>query len=133
MLNFLKRLIYGADSFNNDDARIVFEDGRKKATIYYRKPTGDEVLEYVYANVVSEKSELRELKTAEISAEKMHIMTRRNNLIPFAKKVITRIEGYSDKKKNTNNVEFVEKYFPHHLEAVALYAYKTTDKHKKKD
>jgi len=113
---------------------IWFNSGKKNAYIYYRQPTGDEQLSFAHSMLESEKSDLRELSSNKISAETLQRITREKKLIPFAKKIILRWDGYQDEKnKIVNDVAFIEKYFPHHLEVVAIEGYKVDDKYKKKN
>ncbi len=97
------------------------------ADITYRKPTGEEMISYSYAALDLEKSDLKTLSAETLSAEMLHRKARKEKFHPFAKLVITRIDGYEE-----NTFDFVQKYFPHHLESVANYAYGIDDKVKKK-
>ncbi len=126
MVKWIKSL-FDKKSFSSKGGRLEFKGGGRQSFIYYRQPTGEEVLNYSYAALDTEKSELKKLSGEKVDAEKLHKITRQKKFIPFAKDVIEKIEGY---EKNT--VEFVEKWFPHHLESVAIYAYAVDDKCKKK-
>ncbi len=90
------------------------------------------MLSYCYASLDVEKSELKKLSGDKRDAEKLHRETRREKFVPYAKKIITKIEGYVDENgKQTDSVDFVEKFFPHHLETVAIRGYEVNDSLKK--
>ncbi len=112
---------------------IQFTAGSREAFIHYRQPTGDEQLQFAHAMIEDNESALKELST-EVTPYKMHKITRERKLIPFAKMVFLRAECYYDPDGNdANSIEMIEKYLPHHLEHVAIEAYKLNDTHKKKD
>ena len=104
------------------------------STITYRMPNGDEMLQYVHAQLQDDKSELRKLSTENLSSYELHNSIRIRKFIPFAKKIITKIDGYVDENgKETNDIELVEKYKPGHLELVCSVAYVQDETFKKKD
>lgn len=125
LLNMFKK----KKCFDNKDSCIHFQskDKARESFIYYRKPTGDEVLNYVHTTIESEQSTVRKLST-DITLEAMQRIMREKKLLPFAKKIIVRLDGYGE-----NTIDFVEKFYPHHLEVVALEGFRVDDSYKKKD
>jgi len=112
--------------FKASEKCLEFESkDREISKIFFRKPTGDEVLSFSYAALDLEKSDLKNKK--DVSTEMIHRDARVKKFLPFAKKVITKIEGYEE-----NTIDFVEKYFTHHLETLAIIAYEVNDTCKKK-
>jgi len=104
----------------------------ENSKIWIRKPTGGEVLSFCYASIDIEKSDLKSISGDKNNAELLHRETRKNKFIPYARKIVTKISGYIDEKGNvTDSVDFVEKYFPHHLETVAIRGYEVNDSLKK--
>lgn len=104
----------------------------ENSKIWIRKPTGDEILSFSYASLDIEKSDLKNISGEKNNAELLHRETRKNKFIPYAKKIITKISGYIDENgKCTDSIDFVEKYFPHHLETVAIRGYEVNDSLKK--
>jgi len=123
-LNFFKK-----KPFDAKDSCIHFlsKDKKRESFIYYRKPTGDEVLNFVHTTLASEQSNIRNLNT-DITMEALQRLQREKKHIPYAKKIVTKIEGYGE-----NTFDFVEKYYPHHLEVVAIEGFRVDDNFKKKD
>jgi len=102
--------------------------------IFYRQPTGDEILNFAHEALANDESELRVLSGKELDTAKLHEIARRKKFVPYAKKVITRWDGYLDKDgKGVKDLSFLIEYFPHHLETVAYWAFDVRDTHKKKD
>ncbi len=122
-LNFLKK----KKVFRATEKCLEFESkDREVSRIWFRKPTGDEVLSFSYSALDLEKSDLRVNKD-NVSTELLHRDARIKKFIPYAKKVVTKVDGYEE-----NTVDFVEKFFTHHLETLAIIAYETNDTCKKK-
>ena len=112
---------------------IEFVGGGRSSHIYYRQPNGDEQLNFAHTTLESEQSNLKQLDT-DLNVYKMQRLAREKKFIPFAKRIITRIEGYVDENgKDIKDVAYVEKYYPHHLDVVAIRGYEVDDKYKKKD
>ena len=111
---------------------IEFVGGGRTSKIYYRQPTGDEQLNFVHTTIESEQATLKNI-ASDINALELQRLTRQKKFIPFAKKIITRIEGYTDESGKRANLDHVEKYYPHHLDVVAIRGYEIDDTHKKKD
>ena len=108
---------------------IEFKEEEYISKIYYRQPTGDELINFAHDSLELNEKELEEFsnKFEEINAKKIYQMTVERLLIPAAKKIIIRIEGYTD-----STIEGVEKYYPHHLQRVTEIAYKSGGVGKKK-
>lgn len=110
---------------------IEFTKFGLSSLIYFRQPTGDEILNFAHMALENEESEIKELK-GEVKPLDIHQIMRSKKLIPYALKIISRVVNYVDEGGNEVDIDYVKKYFPHHLEAVALEAFKADDKYKKK-
>ena len=101
------------------------------AKITYRMPTGDEMIQYLHAQLQDEKSELKKLKPE--SSYDIHNQIRLKKFIPFAEKIILDVEGYVDEKgKPTKNIELIKEYKPQHLELLCSVAFVSNETFKKK-
>jgi len=104
-----------------------------RSKIWYRKPNGDEMLNFAHTTLATEESELRELSSVKLTPHKMQELLRKKKLIPFGVKIITKFEGYEDKDgKVVTSIDNIIEYYPHHIESVVMEAYNMSDKYKKK-
>lgn len=104
-----------------------------KSTITFRIPTGDEVLNYVHAQIQNDTSKLNEFAKVEISSYDMHESIRRKKFVPYARKIITGFDGYVDKNgSKITDVDALVEFYPQHLEVVCSIAYHSDERVKKK-
>lgn len=104
MINWLRRLftpkrpfICGGEGY----IEVVDALGRPVAGMWYRRPTSDEKLDYVYQQqhaLANSEERLREVQEAGDKAKKCHEIIWRDLCLPFAETVFLRSWGYVDGK-----------------------------------
>lgn len=115
------------------------KDGRC-ASIYYRRPTDDEILQYVFDSTEIKSLNESTLKDITKSIEEkpksklLALHEHRMNVLflPYAKKIIIRWEGYFRNSKEITEYSDLEKYFSSHVSNVCAFAFRATDSYKKK-
>ena len=109
--------------------------------IFYRLPTSDEKLDYVYQfqSGLGAQLQLKEIKDAKDKAKKCHEVLIRDLSIPFAKKVFTGARGFIDangelieNKPINDQFELIKTYWSHVLTDLVAIAYATEGTVKKK-
>jgi hypothetical protein len=134
--------------FFTDDKKIPFQCGgahsvqikdknsKAEAVIFYRQPTSEELLQFVYIVLDTEESKFPELakKTnQETPTQKTHEAMIKHKMIPSAKKVITHWTGYVNPEgQEIESIDELAKYYAHHLTAVVEHAFSAHEEFKKK-
>ena len=119
--------------------------GRVVSKLYFNRPDSDMRLNYSYEyqDISSRDDHLREIKEDKEkggnTAKKIHEILERDLFIPEAEKIFSHCEGYLDggrklidnlsKKKQ---LDFLKKYFRHHLVQMVTLAYDDASSFKKK-
>lgn len=135
LINFCKNLFQEKKPFKLGGHRVLeindTVDGFT-AKITYRMPTGDEMIQYLHAQLQDDKSELKKFNT-ELSSYDIHSNIRLKKFIPFAEKIIIDVDGYvNDKGKPTKDIGLIKEYKPQHLELLCSVAYVSNETFKKK-
>lgn len=119
--------------------------GREVSRIFYRRPTSDEILSYVYEqqNVIGgSESKLREIKATSKDKQlnKMHEMLVHDYYLPWAEKIFSRCEGYADadgksldKAEPKAQFKALKKFHSHNLVDMTAYAFEREGSVKKKE
>jgi hypothetical protein len=116
---------------------IEIQDDDFKSLIYYRDPTGEELINFTYTTLDISQSAIKQLAyetNPTALQEKTHIFMLRDKMIPYAKKIIVDWDGYKNKdNKDIKNIDLLAKYYPLHLQKVVEYAFQSNEKYKKKN
>ena len=142
MLEFLKirngKLIGG----DKEHCCEVKDGSRTVAWVYYRQPTSDEKLEYLWEmkNCLVSEDHLREIKEAKFKSAKCHQLIVRDIAIPFGKKIFKRSHGYIDAKDMRDidikppceQFDFIAKWHSNHIVDMTAFAYEIEGIVKKK-
>ena len=119
--------------------------GREVARIYFRRPTSDEILTYVYEqqNIIGgSEARLREIQAtkAEKQVNKIHDLLVKDFYLPWAEKIFARCEGYTDgdgksldKSEIKKQFEALKKYHSHSLVDMTAVAFEREGSVKKKE
>jgi len=121
---------------------IVDNWGRIVSKIYYTKPDSNALIEYTYVmhECLSDKKELEKIAKSPNKGVAFFNEIVANKNIPFAKRIFVRCEGYVDDKRmkvddleRDIQIDYLVKYWVHHLIAMNNVAYQDRYKVKKND
>lgn len=142
MIRFLKGLFHPKQALQcGGEVCWVCEDeyGREIARIFHRRPTSDEILNYVYyfQSVIANESNLRKIGSASDEAKEITDIIQ-SKMIEYGEKIFLRAEGFEVDGKRIEDLDTEEqlkavtKYYGYYLRDIADAAHSRTGKIKKK-
>ena len=98
---------------------VVDKWGRACASIWYRMPNADEMIEYVHdmQYIISDKEEIEKIALVKNKSKEFHLNILMPKSLPYAKKIFLRSSGFRDDKNKPIELGTVEEQF----EQVAKY------------
>jgi hypothetical protein len=111
---------------------VVIKGGKPVAELFYRVPTSDEILDYVWSaqNDLATDGDLKRLSNEGAKVKDMHLMVMHNFFLPFASKVFIGSSGFLgedgeliDSLPVGEQFEAIKKTHAHLLEQMATIAY----------